>query len=135
MVKSELKELCGDVTLDNQCGVQSAEDRLPVKSRSIQKIGIRPIYASDDLARLSKPLQAAPIMKRQCAITMNRSQAEKSDLADAEQVHVKQGTGTAILPLIISDEIPTGCVCIPTGIEAVKQLGDVYGVVELEGVS
>jgi NADH-quinone oxidoreductase subunit G len=135
MVKNELKELCGDVTLDNQCGVQSVENRLPVKPRSIQKIGIRPIYASDDLVRLSQPLQAAPIMKQQCAIAMNRSQAEKSDLADSEQVHVKQGEGTAILSLIISDNIPMGCVCIPTGIEAVKQLPDVYGVVELESVS
>jgi NADH-quinone oxidoreductase subunit G len=134
-VKNEAKELCRDVNLNNLCGIESGENRLPAKSRSIQKIGIVPIYASDDLARLSAPLQATPIMKQQCAITMNRVQAEKSDLGSAEQVQVKQGGGTAILPLIISDDIPTGCVCIPTGIDAVIQLSDVYGVVELEAVS
>ena len=134
-VKNEAKELCRDVRLNNLCGIQSTEKRLPVKPRSIQKIGITPIYASDDLARQSAPLQATPIMKQQCAITMNRAQAENSGLADAEQVHIKQGQGIAVLPLIISDDIPSGCVCIPTGIEAVIDLADAYGAVELEQVS
>jgi NADH-quinone oxidoreductase subunit G len=108
---------------------------LPVKPRTIQKIGIAPIYASDDLARLSAPLQATPIMTQQCSIAMNRQLAEKSDLVDSEQVQIRQGEGTAILPLIISEDIPNGCVYIPTGIEKVKNLGDAIGVVELERVS
>ena len=94
-----------------------------------------PIYSSDDLTRLSLPLQATPIMQQQCAITMNRALAEKLAFMDAEQVHIKQGEGTAILPLVISDDIPAGCVCIPTGIEAVKDLADAYGSIELERVS
>jgi len=134
-VKKEVRGLCSHVSLNNLCEIQSTENRLPVKPRAIQKIGIVPIYASDDLARLSAPLQATPIMKQQCAISMNRQQAEKCELTDAEQVHIKQGQGTAILPLIISDNIPTGCVCIPTGIEAVKDLVGAYGEVELERVS
>ena len=134
-VKNEAKELCRDVSLNNLCGVQSTETRLPVKSRSIQKISIAPIYASDELTRLSVPLQATPIMQQQCAISMNRAQAEKLELLDADQVHIKQGQGTAILPLIISDDIPTGCICMPTGIDAVKDLADAYGAIELERVS
>ncbi len=135
VIKNELKELCSDVSLNNLCGIESSESRLPTKPRSIQKIGITPIYASDDLARMSAPLQATPIMRQQCSIKMNREQAEKSGLADADQVQVTQGQGTAILSLLISDDIPTGCVCIPTGIEAVKELTEAYGAVELEVVS
>ena len=134
-VKNEAKELCRDVSLNNLCGIQSGEARLPVQSRSIQKIAIAPIYASDDLTRLSKPLQATPIMQQQCAISMNRAQAEKLALVDADQVHVKQGQGTAILPLIISDDVAAGCVCMPTGIGAVKDLSEAYGAIELERVS
>ena len=134
-VKNEAKELCHDVSLNNLCGIQSGETRLPVQSRSIQKIAIAPIYASDDLTRLSEPLQATPIMQQQCAISMNRAQAEKLALIDADQVHVKQGQGTAILPLIISDDVAAGCVCMPTGIDAVKDLSDAYGPIELERVS
>jgi hypothetical protein len=66
---------------------------------------------------------------------MNRQQAEKSKLADAVQVHIKQGQGTAVLPLRISESIATGCVCIPSGIEAVRDLTDAYGPIELEKVS
>ena len=134
-VKNEAKELCRDVSLNNLCGVQSTETRLPVQSRSIQKISIAPIYASDELTRLSVPLQATPIMQQLCAVSMNRAQAEKLELVDADQVHIKQGQGTAILPLIISDDIPTGCICMPTGIDAVKDLADAYGAIELERVS
>jgi NADH-quinone oxidoreductase subunit G len=134
-VKNEVRELCRDVSLNNLCGIESTAKRLPVKPRTIQKIGIAPIYASDDLARLSAPLQATPIMTQQCSIAMNRQLAEKSDLVDSEQVQIRQGEGTAILPLIISEDIPNGCVYIPTGIEKVKNLGDAIGVVELERVS
>ena len=74
-------------------------------------------------------------MNEQCAIVMNREQAEKSKLVDAEQVHVRQAQGTAVLPLRISEDVATDCVCIPTGIEAVKDLTDAYGSVELERVS
>ena len=134
-VRNEAKEQCREVTLDNFCAVQSTQNRLPAKSRSTQKVSLAPIYASDDLVRLSAPLQATPIMQQQCAIVMNRAQADKVELADAEQVHIKQGQGTAILPLIISENIPAGCVCVPTGIEAVKDLTDAYGAVEVERVS
>ena len=134
-VRNELRELCSEVNLDNFCGIRSAETKLPGKSRSIQKISMVPIYATDELLRLCKPLQATPLMNNQCAIVMNREQAEKSKLFDAEQVHIRQGQGTAVLPLRISEDIATGCVCIPSGIEAVKSLIDAYGSVELEKVS
>ena len=134
-VKNEVRELCRDVSLNNLCGIESTAKRLPVKPRSIQKIGIAPIYACDDMTRLSAPLQATPVMTQQCCIAMNRQLAEKSDLVDSEQVHIRQGQGTAILPLTISEDIPSGCVYIPIGIEMVKDLGDATGVVELERVS
>jgi NADH-quinone oxidoreductase subunit G len=134
-VKNEVKAHCSEVSLNNLSGVESAVSRLPARSRSIQKVSMVPIYASDELLRLSKPLQATPLMNDQCAIVMNRQQAEKSKLADAIQVHIKQGQGTAVLPLRLSDTIATGCVYIPSGIDAVKDLTQAFGSVELEKVS
>ncbi len=134
-IRDEVKEKCRDLELNNICGVRSTVVKLPVRSRSIQKICVTPIYASDDLARLSTALQATPIMKQQSALIMNRALAEKLELAAAEQVQVKQGQGTALLPLHLSDDIPAGCVCMPAGIEAVRNLADAYGEVELEVVS
>ncbi len=134
-VKNELKALCSDVALSNLCGVESAAKSLPQDSGSIQKIGAAPIYASDDMARQSAALQATPLMKLQSAVVMNRAQARQSKLESCEQVQVKQGKGTAVLPLRIDEGVPTGCVYVPSGIEAVRHLSDAYGKVTLEKVS
>ena len=134
-VKELVKAACHDVSLNNQCGIKSSMANLPGKPRSLQKIGFVPIYASDDTLRLSAPLQLTPLMKEQCTISMNREQAEKLKLADAVQVQIKQGQGTAVLQLRLSDDVPAGCVAVPGGIEAVKSLGEAFGPVELEKVS
>jgi NADH-quinone oxidoreductase subunit G len=101
----------------------------------MQKIGITPIYASDDMARLSKPLQATPLMQAQSAVIVSYQLAHDSNLLTCDQVQVKQGQGTAVLPLRIDKGIPEGCVYVPSGIDAVKHLSDAYGKVSLEKVS
>jgi NADH-quinone oxidoreductase subunit G len=134
-VKDELKSLCHDVSLSNLCGLKSSESKLPASATSLQKISLTPIYASDDMTRLSSALQATPLMKSQSMVAINRQQAKISKLIDCEQVHIKQGKGTAVLPLRIDESIPTGCVYIPAGIDAVKHLSEAYGKVELEKLS
>jgi len=134
-VKDELKALCSDVVLSNLCGIESAASSLPENKKSTQKIGITPIYASDDMVRLSSALQATPLMKSQCAVIINHQQAEDSKLLACDQVQVKQGKGTAVLPLHIDEGIPAGCVYVPAGIDAVKHLAEAYGKVSLEKVS
>ena len=134
-VRNELKALCSDVSLSNLCGIEANAKSLPVETDSIQKIGITPIYASDDMARLSPSLQATPLMKEQCAIVMNREQAQSAKLESCDQVQVKQGKGTAVLPLRINEAVPNGCVYVPSGIDAVKHLSDAFGKVTLEKIS
>lgn len=134
-VRNELKALCSDVSLSNLCGIEASDTSLPQDAGSIQKIGMTPIYASDDMARLSSALQATPLMKQQTAVVLNREQARKSKLGSSEQVQVRQGKGTAVLPLRIDEAVPAGCVYVPSGIDAVKHLSDAYGKIELEKVS
>ena len=134
-VRNELKDLCSDVSLSNLCGIESGAKSLPGDTGKLQKLGITPIYAVDDMTRLSAPLQATPLMRMQAVALMNRQQAQKSKLEDCEQVQVRQGKGTAILPLRIDESVPDGCVCIPGGIDAVRHLSDAFGKVELERVS
>lgn len=134
-VKEAVKAACHDIRLDNQCGIQSAHTRLPKQAGAIQKLGFAPLYGSDQAVRLSTPLQATPLMQAQCHLVMNRRQAEKLQLEHATQVRIKQGQGTAILPLRLSEQVPMGCVSMPCGIDAVKNLGEAFGTVELEAVS
>ncbi|MCP4488855.1 MAG: NADH-quinone oxidoreductase subunit G [Gammaproteobacteria bacterium] len=131
-VRAEVRDLCHDVNLNNINGIQSSETSMPSKARALQRVGCTPIYASDEMTRLSTPLQSTSLSKQQCTVVISREQAKKLKLADAEQIQVKQGQGTAVLPLRLDDGVPAGCACIPAGFEAVKHLGEAFGTVELE---
>lgn len=133
-VRNEVKESCREISLNNLCGIQSTNTKLPTKSRSLQKVSATPIYASDSLVREAQPLQKTPLTIQQCVVAMNQAQADKSKLTGAEQVQVKQGQGAATLPLLIDENVPAGCVWVPTGIDAVKDLTGAYGMVDLEKV-
>jgi NADH-quinone oxidoreductase subunit G len=134
-VRSELKTLCSDVALSNLCGIKSNDKKLPKATGQVEKIGFTPIYASDDMTRLSAALQATPLMRMQSSVTMNREMAGLSKLLDSDQVQIKQGKGTAVLPLRLDEGVPDGCVYIPGGIEAVRYLADAFGKISLEKVS
>ncbi len=131
-VRNEVKEACRDISLNNLCGIQSADTKLPTKLRSLQKVSATPIYASDSLVREAQPLQKTPLTSQQSVVAMNQAQADQSKLTGAEQIQVKQGQGAANLPLRIDENVPAGCVFVPTGIDAVKDLTSAYGMVELE---
>jgi NADH-quinone oxidoreductase subunit G len=134
-VRSELKSLCSDVALSNLCGIQSNDKTLPKAAGQVEKIGFTPIYASDDMTRLSAALQATPLMRMQSSVTMNREMARLSKLLNSDQVQIKQGKGTAVLPLRLDEGVPDGCAYIPGGIEAVTDLADAFGKISLEKVS
>ena len=134
-VRNELKDLCSEVSLNNLCGVESKLKTLPRDSGKLQKLGVAPIYATDDMARMSAPLQSTPLTQMQCAVMMNERQANQAKLADCEQVQVRQGEGTAILPFRIDESVPDDCVYVPVGIDVVRHLPEDFGKVELEKLS
>jgi NADH-quinone oxidoreductase subunit G len=74
-------------------------------------------------------------MRLQSAVTMNSGMASECKLLGSEQVQVKQGKGTAVLPLRVDDGVADGCVYVPVGIAAVSHLGGAYGIVSLEKLS
>ena len=134
-VRGELKALCSDVALSNLCGIKSSDKKLPEASGQVEKVGFKPIYASDEMTRLSAALQATPLMQMQASVSMNRQMASASKLLSSEQVQIKQGKGTAVLPLRLDEGIPDGCVYVPDGIDAVKYLSATFGKISLEKVS
>jgi NADH-quinone oxidoreductase subunit G len=106
-----------------------------VASSKVAKVGFSPIYASDDMVRLSAPLQATPLMRMQSVALMNRKTASDRKLLDSEQIQVKQGKGTAVLSLVLDEGVADGCVYLPQGIAAVRDLADAYGDISLEKLS
>jgi len=133
-VRNELKQQCRELQLDNFAGIKSSR-KIPTRPRALQKISATAIYAVDEMVRNSEVLQATQNMADASCLRLNQAQAEKLGLADAEQVHVKQGDGTAILSLVIDDNIPPGCAWMPSGIKAVENLSTQFGSVDVEKVS
>ena len=133
-VRNELKEMCRDLKLDNFVGMSSGK-KLPTRPRGLQKVSETAIYAVDELVRNADPLQATATMSSGASLRINAAQAEKLGLNGAEQVHVSQDDGTAILSLVIDENIPAGCVWAPTGVTAVKDLSAMSGSVNVEKVS
>jgi NADH-quinone oxidoreductase subunit G len=134
-VRNELKTLCADVELNNLCGIQSKAGGLPKSDGKIEKVGCAPIYACDDMTRLSAPLQKTPLMRLQSAVIMNHQMATDTKLLGSDQVQVTQDKGTAVLPLLIDEAVPAGCAYVPSGLDAVRDLTSVYGKIKLEKVS
>jgi NADH-quinone oxidoreductase subunit G len=134
-VRNELKTLCSDVELSNLCGIQSKAGGLPQADGKIERVGCSPIYACDDMARQSAPLQKTPLMRLQSAVIMNHQMAADTKLLGSDQVQVTQDKGTAVLPLHIDEGVPAGCVWVPSGVDAVRDLSAAYGKIKLEKVS
>jgi NADH-quinone oxidoreductase subunit G len=134
-VRNELKEQCRELKLDNFVSIKTNENKLPTRPRALQKVSETAIYAVDAMLRNSAALQSTANMKNAGCLRVNSAQAEKLGLTGAEQVHINQGEGTAILPMAIDENIPAGCVMIPTGIKQVENLSALFGSVEVEKVS
>ena len=134
VVRNELKELCREIQLNNLAGVTSSAKKLPALSKSLQRISESALYATDELVRNADALQATKTMKQVACLKVNTQQAEKLGISDAEKVHVKQGEGTAILPMMIDDNVPEGCVWIASGFKSVENLTTQFGTVTVEKV-
>jgi len=133
-VRNELKNQCRDLVLENLVAPE-VDEKLPSKPRSLQKVSETAIYAVDAMVRNAAPLQATPNMQDAATVRMNAAQASKSRLDGASLVHVEQGNGTTVLPLVIDEGVPGGCVWLPSGIPQVAGLGGFYGAVKVEKVS
>ena len=95
------------------------------------RIGDVPPYAADPLVRRSTALQQTKDAGV-AAIHLNARVAEQAGMTGGGQVTVKQGTGSATLPLVIDEAVPDGCVRVPAAMPGTGDLGGSFGEVTLE---
>lgn len=131
-LRNELKEQCRDIQLNNLVGLDSGASKLPSRSRSVQQVSSTVAYAIDELTRHSSALQATENVQTASSLRLNSAQAEKMGLSQADQVHVQQEQGGAALAVMLDENVPSGCVCVPSGIAAVSDLSQAFGNVTVE---
>lgn len=131
-VRNELKEKCRELELNNLVDVQSSHNKLPSRPRSLQRITTSVMFSGDAMGRRSEALQTTESNQNAISARVNSEQAEKLGVTAGQQVQLKQGEGSASLPIMIDEGVPKGCICLPHGVDAVKQLSAGFGAIELE---
>ncbi len=109
------------------------EIQVNIKKVGLQRIGEVPQYESDPIVRRSPPLQKTKYnikpMARMCA-----AQLAALNLAEGENVLVKQDKGNAILQVRLDNHVAMGCVRVAAAHEDTVGLGDLMGDISLEKI-
>lgn len=129
-VTRELTSHCSSVTLSNMTNFDHTPAFYVPSNESLLRAGETPIYATDPIVRRSQPLQKSLDGKQAFAV-MNASQAQSLSVQDGEQVSVRQNGSAVSLPTRIDDAIPEGCVWVPTGLPETRELGELFGAIEV----
>jgi NADH-quinone oxidoreductase subunit G len=133
-VRDELKaRFDAGLVLDNHLRLDGVLEP-PAPFEGLMRASTPAIYTVDPLVRRAGALQRTPDGQASGAY-LHPQEAQRLGLADAEQVSVRQGDGSARLPLFLDTGVARGCVWIPAGDEATAGLGPAFGPIELEGVS
>ncbi|MEI6413861.1 MAG: molybdopterin-dependent oxidoreductase, partial [Pseudomonadota bacterium] len=99
-------------------------------SRSWQRVGEIPPYASDAVLRRARSLQ-----KTQDSMALgawlNPASAAALGVSQGDSLEVRQGEAMAIMPVVVSDTVPVGVARIPAAVSGSESLGPRFGAVTL----
>jgi len=125
----EAQQACGSIELNNLTGYSGASYS-DASDAALLRAGETPIYATDPLVRRSQPLQKSTDGKQAFA-SMAQSEMDRLKLSDGDAVKVSQGNGLAELTAKLDDNVPPGCVWVPTGLPQTQKLGELFAAVEV----
>ena len=129
-VRDELRNLCKDV-VPTTATTWRCPSQLPGVGKSLVRIGSTPIYAIDSLVRRAGALQRTADA-RVAVATVSAATAETLGATEGDQVTIVQGDGRAVLPLVVDDRIPEGCVAVASGLAETSALGSSFGSITLD---
>ena len=94
------------------------------------RAGETPIYATDPIVRRSQPLQKS-LDGKQAFASMADAELQKLSLNDGDSVSVRQNGSAVTLPVKLDNNVPDGCVWVPTGLPETAALGELFGAIEV----
>jgi NADH-quinone oxidoreductase subunit G len=128
-VSRELAAACSAVLPSSKMAWKAPAPALHMGA-SLSRIVDYPIYSVDGIVRRSAALQQTPDATTGAA-RVNAATAAQLGVASAVQVQVMQGGGSCVLPLLLDERVPNGCVHVPAGLAATAALGAVDAALEL----
>jgi NADH-quinone oxidoreductase subunit G len=129
-VRRELEAACSAVLPSSKLEWQAPAPALKMAA-PLSRVVDYPIYAVDGMVRRSAALQQTPDATAGAA-RLNAATAAHCGVAAATKVQVTQGGGSCVLPLVLDERVPNGCVQVPAGLAATSALGAVDAAIELK---
>ena len=105
----------------------------PVSGSGLQRIADVPIYFADPLVRRSPSLQKTRDAQAPSA-RMNMATLTNVGAKDGESVRVKGSEGSAVLPAVLDNTVPDGCVRIAAAHRSTATLGALNDMIVVECV-
>jgi NADH-quinone oxidoreductase subunit G len=101
----------------------------------LSRIGEIPIYSGDGLVRRAEALQKTQVIieGELAAVRVHPKTAEELGLSVTKMARVKQNGSEVKLPVVIDERVPLQAVFIAGGIMATKELGELFGMIEVLG--
>ncbi len=127
-VCAEVKLACKDIA-DFSPALSFVPERL-ADSNGLQRIGVWPLYRTDNIVRRSGPLQKT-IFSSEFGVRINQKTADKLNVVKGEVVDVIQEDAAVALPVIIDSRASNDCVYIAAGFSEGAGLGVVNGAIEI----
>lgn len=128
-IARELANECASVELNNLTTLPALKYAGDAGA-GLVRAGETPIYATDPLVRRSQPLQKTADGKQAFAF-MSDAELQKQSLSDGDRVLVRQNGSAVTLPAKSDNNVPEGCVWVPTGLPETAELGELFGPIDV----
>jgi NADH-quinone oxidoreductase subunit G len=130
-ILDEVLDTCKTVEPHNL--IQSSGKFSSFTSGELLRVGDVPVYAVDATVRRAKALQKS-VWAQPASVHVNPEVAQKLGLENAAQAAVIQNGEVVVLPLVLDNSIPQGCVWVSAGLKDSIPLGPSIGPVEISAI-
>lgn len=120
-VRRELEAEIG-VAEPQTLSAEPAAEALNFDAEGLERISDVPIYSTDPVVRRAQALQDTKHGATAVA-TLNPEDAARLELEAGDRIRVSGRLGAPVLQSNLSDDIPAGCILIPSGVTGASELG------------
>lgn len=129
-IRDEVQDQLNLLSPSNECYIP---DNLHSES-GLMVISEVPMYQTDAVLRRSSALQQTTENQQAKIARMNRLDADKFDVNEAESIEITQDSNSIIMPLVIDDAIAQGCIYLAAGIVETSVLGTSFSNVTVQAI-
>ncbi len=129
-IRDEVQDQLNLLSPSNECYIP---DNLHSES-GLMVISEVPMYQTDAVLRRSSALQQTTENQQAKIARMNRLDADKFDVSEAESIEITQDSNSIIMPLVIDDAIAQGCIYLAAGIVETSELGTSFSNVTVQAI-